>query len=380
MKSLSFRLLPACAIGIACLTASAGHAQVQPGQCTGSGQTRFCFDAATRSWVASPSASATGFPDRAEVDYRGSFSMTVGSLGASKGKGRQLSGTMDITLEVTGSRVTARIGGTGLEWLALNGTVENGYCRLHSNAVDVTIVYEGQCGPQGFAGRTTGGSRLDGFSQDGQFDLSAVRLVDLGEQDRLAMAAQAERDRQAAADRAARDQQAAAEQAERNRQAAAAQAQQQQQAAATQAAYRALPVAGPVLTRRLEGWVHEDSLGWGFFKYDPGSVRDVKIVDGTVKSGNYVLEGDYTYNNVFSGWVTGWVKVAVRGNRFNCIEFWDTGGCRGLRAPLQGSGDVANGSAGSGTSNSDDWESQQQRANLQQSLIQSHAPVNQPGE
>jgi hypothetical protein len=146
--------------------------------------------------------------------------------------------------------------------------------------------------------------------------------------------------------------------AERDRQNAIAQQQARQAAAAEAARYAALPNAGAALVQKFEGYVQTDSRGWAYNKYNPGSLRNVKIVDGSVKSGNFVMRGDYSYN----GGSKGWVMAKMSGGRLECIQFWDAQiGCRGLRTPEQGqamrsavagaiAGGVAGGSGGGGRS------------------------------
>lgn len=82
----------------------------------------------------------------------------------------------------------------------------------------------------------------------------------------------------------------------------------------------------------LASWVDsiitQDSRGWYFFRYDYGSVNDVSTERRS--QNEYVVNAHYTYN---SG-QRGWAKIVVINNRFNCIEFWNEGVCRGLREPL----------------------------------------------
>lgn len=93
------------------------------------------------------------------------------------------------------------------------------------------------------------------------------------------------------------------------------------------------PLAGPALTRRLDALVLTDSRGWAFNRYDAGSMRDVRIVDGTVKGGHYVLRGVYSYN----GGARGWVLARMSGSNLECIQFHDSMiGCRALRTAAQG--------------------------------------------
>jgi hypothetical protein len=118
---------------------------------------------------------------------------------------------------------------------------------------------------------------------------------------------------------------------EQQQRVAAAQAAERARAAA--AAYAALPNAGPALTRQLDGFVRKDSQGWAFNRYNAGSITNVKIIEGSVRSGAFVMRGDYSYN----GGSRGWVMAQMRGGKLECIQFWDAMmGCRGLRTAAQG--------------------------------------------
>ena len=88
---------------------------------------------------------------------------------------------------------------------------------------------------------------------------------------------------------------------EEQRRLAAAEAAGRARAAA--AAYAALPNAGAALTRRLDGFVQTDSRGWAFNRYDAGSIANVKIIEGSIRSGNFVMQGYYSYNGGSRGWV-----------------------------------------------------------------------------
>ncbi|MGZ8285155.1 MAG: hypothetical protein ACXW27_04515 [Allosphingosinicella sp.] len=110
-------------------------------------------------------------------------------------------------------------------------------------------------------------------------------------------------------------------------------AQAAERARAAEAAYNALPSAGPALTRRLDGLVQTDSRGWAFNRYDTGSIANVKIIEGSIRSGNFVMQGYYTYN----GGNRGWVMAKMAGGTLDCIQFFDAVvGCRGLRTAEQG--------------------------------------------
>jgi len=121
--------------------------------------------------------------------------------------------------------------------------------------------------------------------------------------------------------------------AEQDRKAQAAHQAEQERLAAAEAAYRALPDAGAGLTRQLESFVQADSQGWMFNRFDIGSVHDVKILNGSAKTGTLLMKGVYTYN----GGMSGWVMVQLYEGKFGCIQFWDAIiGCRPLRNAAQG--------------------------------------------
>lgn len=176
------------------------------------------------------------------------------------------------------------------------GTRQGNVCQV---VTDVGVRYTATCTANVFNAPTSF-SDARGRSYKFNVETGTTALVDY-----------AERDRQQAI---------AAKKAEAERQAAAAR-------------YAALPDAGPALTKKLDGFVQTDSQGWAMNRYNPGTVRNVKIIDGTVKSGSYVMRGDYTYN----GGSQGWVMAKMSGGQLDCIQFWDAMvGCRGLRTPEQG--------------------------------------------
>jgi hypothetical protein len=87
------------------------------------------------------------------------------------------------------------------------------------------------------------------------------------------------------------------------------------------------------LARYVDSLITQDSRGWGFNRYDHGSIYNVSVESGSSGS-TYVIDADYTFNSGQQGWV----KVSVVNNRFSCIEFWDEGTCRQLRSPLPSAG------------------------------------------
>lgn len=229
----------------------------------------------------------TTFPPNTEIHYRGTWSVAVYS--------RTITRDFNIVATVQGNSISGHVWGRNFIKLPVRGTVRNGTCHL-TGKLDT---FQGRCDRDGFSG-TIDGTTAQGERYRAHFQTSATQLVDLDQQ--------------------ARDRQAAAV------------AQQQAQAAA-EAQIRNAPAAGPALTKKLEGFVRTDSLGWAFNRYDAGSVTNVKIVEGTLKSGNYTLRGEYTYN----GGAQGWVLAKMSGPNLDCIQFWDAMiGCRALRTPEQG--------------------------------------------
>lgn len=125
--------------------------------------------------------------------------------------------------------------------------------------------------------------------------------------------------------------------AARAKEAAIATAAREREAAEARAAFAArlaaMPLAGPVYSRQTAGYVATDSSGWAMNRLDPGSVHNVRVYSGTVKTGNFILRAEYTYN----GGAAGWAVLQYNGGKFSCIQFWDSMiGCRALRRPGEG--------------------------------------------
>jgi hypothetical protein len=200
-----------------------------------------------------------------------------------------------ITANFSGNSFTAVAFGRNFGREEFTGSVTNGVCRM----VGPDDTLEGRCSKDGFSGVLHGKTKR-GQSVNGTFQASAVQVVDLDER--------------------ARQQQAA----EKTRLAAIA---------AAEARLRNAPAAGPLLSKKLEGFVRTDAQGWAFNRFDAGSIANVKVIDGSVKSGHYTLRGEYTYN----GGVSGWVLAQMEGPNLGCIQFHDAIiGCRALRTPEQG--------------------------------------------
>jgi hypothetical protein len=90
--------------------------------------------------------------------------------------------------------------------------------------------------------------------------------------------------------------------------------------------------AGPKWTKAVESFVELDAKAWVMNKFVPGSVRNVKVVEGSIESGTLVLQGDFTFNRGEKGWV----QVNIADGKFSCIHFWDTAtGCRPIRTHAQ---------------------------------------------
>jgi hypothetical protein len=98
-------------------------------------------------------------------------------------------------------------------------------------------------------------------------------------------------------------------------------------------AIAAMPAANDVSRTKLEKIVETDSKGWAFNQFDHGSIHDVRVAEGSEKSGSMTLRGVYTYN----GGSAGWVLAKMEGGKFSCVQFWDAkGGCRAMKTPEQG--------------------------------------------
>ncbi|MDM7958029.1 hypothetical protein [Blastomonas sp.] len=203
-------------------------------------------------------------------------------------------------LEFDGNLVTGRYSGRSANGATQTGTMSG--TRTGTNCQLFTPnneLIQATCDSQSFVAVSKSNPQ-DRNRWETRVDASSVEVVDYVERDRL--------------------QAIAAQQAKAEREAAAAR-------------YAALPNAGPTLTKKLDEFVRTDSQGWAFNQYNPGSIRNVKIVEGTIKSGSYVMRGDYTYN----GGSEGWVLAKMAGSKLECIQFWDAVmGCRGLRTAEQG--------------------------------------------
>ena len=217
---------------------------------------------------------------------------------------RDYQGTIRIVMNITGQNATAEVSGTNYEAGRWTGTFSNGYCRfVGSNGIEV---YEGRCDTQSFIATILEGPASE-YQSNGRISASAESVISAAEIRAAAAKAKAE--------------------------AAAAEAKARAEAAAAAARYAALPNAGPTLTKQFDAFVRKDALGWAFNKYDAGSLRNVKIISGTTKNGNFIMQGDYTYN----GGNAGWVRASMYGNKLNCILFHDAViGCRDPRTPEDG--------------------------------------------
>jgi hypothetical protein len=85
------------------------------------------------------------------------------------------------------------------------------------------------------------------------------------------------------------------------------------------------PVGGDQLRQRLESIIAGDARGWSSNRYEAGSIRNVRITEGSEASGNYSARGEYTFNNDKGGWVV----VKLEGGRVKCLQYHDfSGTCR----------------------------------------------------
>lgn len=244
-----------------------------------------------------PSGASEPLPSdfRGRITYQGTHGATL-DRGPRRGS-REYGGALTIELTFEGNSVRGRFSGTGgINSGTMSGTRSGSQCRLFEDRAGDII--EGECS------RT----RFDAVARS--------------QNARNAMAARFEGQATQFADARIEEQQ---------RQVAAAEAAQRRRE--QEAAYAALPNAGPALTRRLDTYVQADSQGWVRNRYSAGSMTDVKIVDGTVRSGNFVMRGSYTFN----GGSRGWVMAKMTNGQLECIQFWDSmTGCRGLRTAADG--------------------------------------------
>jgi len=258
---------------------------------------------------------ANDVPRRAEITYGGQYDATLtvtrpvnmnnlslGSLlqSAMNSQRKPFQGSITFTAQLSGTAVTAAVSGTGgIYSRQLSGQVQSGTCHLAVSDNLGTADYTGKCDAKGFSGTFKGVTR-EGQKYQGRFDTTTTQVVDLDQREREQLAAQKAREAEIAA---------------------------------AEERLRRAPSAGPALTKRLDGYVQTDSRGWAFNHYDSGSMTNVKIVDGSIKSGHYVMRGDYTYN----GGSRGWVFAKMAGPKLECIQFHDAIlGCRGLRSAAQG--------------------------------------------
>jgi|GEM_PF-1154175 len=241
---------------------------------------------------------------------------------ATGGSTREYAGAYNLELTFDGNALTGRYSGTGgMNSGTVSGTRSGTHCRLVDDRYGT--VTEAECTRNRFSGTARVQRGRDTSTM--RFEAAATQFVD-------------------------------ARVAQEQRRLAAAEAAQRERAAA--AAYDALPNAGAALTRRLDGFVQTDSRGWAFNRYNTGSVANVKIVEGSIRSGNFVMQGYYNYN----GGSRGWVMAKMTGGRLECIQFWDSViGCRGLRTAAQGQAmrDAAMGAIAGGLSNGSSGQSRE---------------------
>jgi hypothetical protein len=288
---------------------------------------------------AGQSTGSSGLPRRAEVTYKGSWSASVSTppkinlnkldfrtlLNQATHSSKTLGGEFNIIVQTTGNSLVATVWGRNFTRAQYGGSIQNGICRLKGGNNGAQENFEGQCSTDGFSG-TIKGKTVQGQNFQATFDTAAVQLVDIEQREREQLAAKK-----------------ASEAA----------------AVAEAARIRNAPAAGPALTKKLDGFVQTDSRGWAFNSYDAGSLTNVKILDGSVKSGHYTLRGEYRYN----GGNSGWVLAKMSGANLDCIQFHDAMiGCRPLRTPEQGSVTRAAAmgamSGGSGGSSSQDYKAE----------------------
>ncbi len=309
--------LSATAIFSGFSTEASAQANCQLSAMPDGSKVRMCKDASGK-WRPSEAEIAptsgggtTGLPLNAEVTYNGSWTveiaterkMNFNNLSISSllnqamkiADTKTVDGDMRLTAKFSGNSFTAVVFGRNWPREEFSGTVTNGVCRMIGRYDSL----EGRCDKNGFSGAIRGKTSR-GQNIKGSFQSSAVQVVDLDERARQQLAAEKSR---------------------------------QDAVAAAEAKIRNAPSAGPLLTKKLEGFVRTDAQGWAFNRFDEGSITNVKVIDGSVKSGQYTLRGEYTYN----GGAGGWVLAQMVGPKLGCIQFHDAIiGCRALRTPEQG--------------------------------------------
>lgn len=125
-----------------------------------------------------PVAPASPMPSVAEATYQGTFQFSEwpkssprqqrnldlgGLLGSAlKGSGQpggtEFKGAITIKAKFDGAAVTAEVTGTGgIAAAHFSGLIQNGQCRLIDGRN--SVIYEGNCGPDGFSGTISGTER-----------------------------------------------------------------------------------------------------------------------------------------------------------------------------------------------------------------------------
>lgn len=244
---------------------------------------------------------------------------------------KQMAGSISFTLEFSGEAIEGTYTSVGsLRSGRVSGTMRDGVCTLYDASSGAP--WTGRCDPRGFNGsfRSLEGSRQE---IDLNFSSTSAEVVDYDERDRV------------------RAQQAVAN---------AAEAKRRQEAEAARIA--AMPMAGPAYSTKLASYVAEDSRGWAVNHFDAGSLHNVRVASGSLKSGVFALRGEYTFNGGSPGWVIG----QFSGGKLDCIQFWDAMvGCRGIRRPGEGQGWVAAlMESGSGQSAAKDGPDENTRFNM----------------
>ncbi len=242
--------------------------------------------------------------------------LTVESLlsAAQGSSSKDAKGTITIKLEINGQSVRGNYYSQGaLGSGTLQGTRDGDVCTL----TDRDATWHITCQPDHFEGDA---ATFDSVSPKvtASFNGAAKNVVDIAANEK---AQQARAKEQAAAPKAAP---------------IVAKAQPAPAAVAEAPAPVAGPAAGSSLTKKLEQIVEADSKGWSANTFDKGTVRNVHVVEGSAKSGEVTIKGDYKYNDGENGWV----QAKLNNGKFVCVEFWDSVDCRPLMEPKQAQKDV----------------------------------------
>lgn len=260
---------------------------------------------------------------RGKITYRGSYEgtsfrpvrrqrrLTVGGLLSSAiDGGDREQGTVTYSVEYDGNLVTGTWSSNNGRRNAngrFSGTRQGSQCKLFEEQTQAAYVVT--CDAGVFRGKGSSGPS-ERQSWRTEFSAGSTETVDYVVRDRQ----RAEQDRQRAEQERQRDaERARAAEQERRR-------------------IAAMPLANAATTQKLDTAVRTDSGSWILNRYNPGTMRNVRIASGTATNG--MLRGEYTYN----GGATGTVEAQIQGGAITCLNYWDVGSCVAVRRASRGGG------------------------------------------